>query len=61
MTKEAMKAALKEIGAKQWELAQEIGVHEKTLIYWFHCEACTPERAARIEAALQRMKSTRSA
>lgn len=59
MKRSEFKAMLKEAKLKSWEVAAEMGVHEHTIIYWFHNleETCTDERALRIKTAIDRVKA----
>lgn len=60
MKKENVKEQLEFIGCKQWELANAIGVHEATLIHWFHEIDIRPEREARIVSGIEKLKAAKS-
>lgn len=60
MKREDVKKALKEIGRKQWELANAIGVHEATLIHWFHEVDVRSERETRILNGIEKLKAGKS-
>lgn len=57
MKKTDVKKQLELIGRKQWELANAIGVHEATLIHWFHEIDIRPEREARIVEGIEKLKA----
>ena len=46
---------IKALGLKQWQLADEVGIHETTLIVWLRQEL-TGERRERVLAALDRIE-----
>ena len=50
---------LKATGAKQWELAQEIGISQSTLVVWLRVEL-TDERLDRVTEALKRIEARRN-
>lgn len=56
MTKAEFKEKIKSSGVKQWQIANAIGIHEKTLTGWLHCDVLPEERAAKIEAAFSQIE-----
>lgn len=61
MTKTEVKERLKAIGARQWELAKVLEVHEKTLTCWLRDEEITTERTERINTALDKLAEAKRA
>ena len=56
MTKSEFKEKIKAAGVKQWQIANLIGIHEKTLTGWLHCDVLPEERATRIEDAFNKIE-----
>lgn len=56
MTREDLRKELKELKEPYWRLAYVMGIHEKTLHYWFHCDAVRPDREDRIRNGLMKLK-----
>ena len=56
MTKSEFKERIKSAGVKQWQIANAIGIHEKTLTGWLHCDVLPEERATRIEDAFNKIE-----
>jgi DNA-binding XRE family transcriptional regulator len=54
MKKSNIQKTLRESGRKQWELAQEIGISEFTIIRWLR-EPISEEHAKKIAEGLKRL------
>lgn len=52
MTPKEIKTILKEKKITQWQLCQKIGIHEKTIIMWFHADVIRADRLQKINAAI---------
>lgn len=55
MSNAKLKQAIKSARLKQWEVAQQVGVSEMTLIRWFRTEM-TEERKERVYKAIEALK-----
>lgn len=58
MTNIEVKKSLKALELPLWRLAQALGIHHQTLLYWLHDDDIPTERAERIEKALEELRQT---
>ncbi len=61
MTEKKIRKMILESGYKQWEVAEQVGVHPNTLCCWVRSRATlTAERELRIVRALEQLEKMRS-